>query len=80
MQAFTGGQQRVQAGGHNVRQLIDDLEHQYPGLKARLYNEAEDTLMPGLAVMVDGDASLIGMLERVREDSEVHFLPAIGGG
>ncbi|MGE3538241.1 MAG: MoaD/ThiS family protein [Candidatus Tectimicrobiota bacterium] len=80
MQSLTGGQQRVRAGGHTVRQLIDDLEHQYPGLKARLYDEEEDSLMPGLAVVVDGDASLIGLLEQVREDSEVHFLPAIGGG
>ncbi|MBM3225962.1 MAG: MoaD/ThiS family protein [Candidatus Tectomicrobia bacterium] len=80
MQSLTGGLQRVQAGGHTVGQLIDDLEKQYPGLKERLYDEEEDNLMPGLAVVVDGDASLIGLLEQVREDSEVHFLPAIGGG
>ena len=80
MQSLTGGQQRVQAGGNNVRQIINDLEKQYPGLKEMLYDEEEDNLMPGLAVIVDGDASLIGLLERVREDSEVHFLPAIGGG
>jgi molybdopterin synthase sulfur carrier subunit len=80
MQSLTGGRQRVQAGGHNVRQIINDLENQYPGLKERLYDEEEDDLMPGIAVIVDGDASLIGLLERVREDSEVHFLPAIGGG
>jgi molybdopterin synthase sulfur carrier subunit len=80
MQSLTGGLQRVQAGGNNVRQIINDLEKQYPGLKEMLYDEEEDNLMPGIAVIVDGDASLIGLLERVREDSEVHFLPAIGGG
>ncbi|MDH3602001.1 MAG: MoaD/ThiS family protein [Candidatus Tectomicrobia bacterium] len=80
MQSLTGGQQRVQAGGNNVRQIINDLEKQYPGLKEMLFDEEEDNLMPGIAVIVDGDASLIGLLERVREDSEVHFLPAIGGG
>jgi len=80
MQSLTGGQQCVQADGHNVRQIINDLEKQYPGLKEMLYDEEEDNLMPGIAVIVDGDASLIGLLERVREDSEVHFLPAIGGG
>ena len=80
MQSLTGGLQRVQAGGRNVRQIIDDLEQQYPGLKAMLYDEEEENLTPGIAVVVDGDASLIGVLERVRENSEVHFLPAIGGG
>jgi molybdopterin synthase sulfur carrier subunit len=80
MQPLTGGHQRVQAGGSNVRQLINDLEKQYPGLKELLYDDEEDDLMPGIAVIVDGEASQIGLLERVREDSEVHFLPAIGGG
>jgi sulfur-carrier protein len=80
MQSLTGGLQRVRAGGNNVRQIINDLEQQYPGLKEMLYDEEEDNLMPGIAVIVDGDASLIGLLEQVREDSEVHFLPAIGGG
>lgn len=80
MQSLTGGLQRVRASGNNVRQIINDLEKQYPGLKEMLYDEEEDNLMPGIAVIVDGDASLIGLLERVREDSEVHFLPAIGGG
>ena len=40
----------------------------------------EDDLLPGLAVVVDGETSLLGLLERVQESSEVHFLPAIGGG
>ena len=40
----------------------------------------EDDLLPGLAVVVDGETSLLGLLERVQENSEVHFLPAIGGG
>jgi sulfur-carrier protein len=80
MQSLTVGLQRVRAGGNNVRQIINDLEQQYPGLKEMLYDEEEDNLMPGIAVIVDGDASLIGLLEQVREDSEVHFLPAIGGG
>ena len=40
----------------------------------------EDDLLPGLAVVVDGETSLLGLLERVQENSEVHFLPAIGEG
>ena len=40
----------------------------------------EDETLPGVAVIVDGETSLLGLLERVQENSEVHFLPAIGGG
>jgi molybdopterin converting factor small subunit len=36
--------------------------------------------MPSIAVVVDGETSILGLLEPVSEGSEVHFLPAIGGG
>lgn len=80
MQFLTGGQQQVRVAGRTVRQVIDNLEHAFPGLKAQLYDAEEDILMPGLAVVVDGETSQLGILESVREDSEVHFLPALGGG
>ena len=80
MQSLTGGQHRVQVEGRTVRQVINNLDQEYPGVKAILYDEEEDDLQAGVAVIVDGEASQIGLLERVQETSEVHFLPAIGGG
>ncbi len=80
MQTLTDGQQIVQVEGATVRQLINNLEKKYPGTKARIYDDQEDDLLPGVAVIVDGEASQLGLLERVGENSEVHFLPAIGGG
>ena len=80
MQDATGGQERVQVDGRTVRQLVNNLDQQFPGLKSMLYDEEEDDIMAGLAVIVDGEASQLGLLERVSETSEVHFLPAIGGG
>jgi molybdopterin synthase sulfur carrier subunit len=80
MQSLTGGQQQVQVAGRTIRQVIENLEHVYPGLKAQLYDDEEDIVMPGIAVVVDGETSQLGLLEHVREDSEIHFLPALGGG
>ena len=80
MLSLTQGQQRVLVEGRTVRQIVNNLDKQFPGTKARLCDEEEDDLLPGVAVIVDGDASQMGLLERVQEDSEVHFLPAIGGG
>ena len=80
LQQLTGGKQQVQVEGATVRQVINNLEKQHPGIKEFLVDETEEDLMPGLAVIVDGEASLLGMLERVKENSEVHFLPAMGGG
>ena len=80
LQRLTGGQQRVQVAGRTVRQVIENLERAFPGLQAELYDAEEDILMPGMAVVVDGETSQLGLLESVREDSELHFLPALGGG
>jgi hypothetical protein len=31
-------------------------------------------------VAVDGEVSILGVVEPVGPDSEVHFIPALGGG
>jgi len=80
LQTLTGGQQTVHVPGKTVGQVIDNLERAFPGLKVHLYDAEEDLLMPGLAVVVDGETSQLGLLEQVGEESEVHFLPALGGG
>ncbi len=80
MQVLTGGQKTVQVEGASVRQVINNLEKDYPGIKARLCEEDGTDLLPGIAVIVDGETSQLGLLEKVGEDSEVHFLPALGGG
>lgn len=80
MQALTGGNRVVQVPGSSVRQVINNLEKEYPGIRSRLCDEEGIDLLPGIAVIVDGETSQLGLLERLEEDSEVHFLPALGGG
>lgn len=80
LQQLTDGNQQVQVEGTTVRRLINNLELLYPGIKDFLVDEMEEDLVPGLAVIIDGEVSLLGMLDKVGKDSEVHFLPAIGGG
>ncbi|MDE0719223.1 MAG: MoaD/ThiS family protein [Dehalococcoidia bacterium] len=80
LQQLTDGKQQVQVEGTTVRRLINNLELLHPGIKDFLVDEMEEDLVPGLAVIIDGEVSLLGMLDKVGEDSEVHFLPAIGGG
>ena len=79
MQALTGGQKTVRVAGASVRRNINNLEKEFPGIRSQLCDEEEDDLLPGVAVIIDGEASQLGMLERVEENSEVHFLPALGG-
>ena len=80
LQQLTGGKQQVQVEGSTVRQVINSLEKQYPGIKEFLCDETEEDLIPGIAVIVDGETSQLGMLQKVQANSEVHFLPALGGG
>ena len=75
---LTGGRETATVAGANVAQLIEALEQQFPGVRARLC--ADGVLRPGLAVIVDGQVGRFGLLEATGPDSEVHFLPAIGGG
>jgi molybdopterin synthase sulfur carrier subunit len=80
LQRLANGQQKLQVPGQNVRQIVEHLGREFPGMLDELYFEEEDVLMPGVSVIIDGETSQLGLLERVQEDSEVHFLPALGGG
>ncbi len=80
LQPLTGGLKQVVVAGTTVRQVIDELETRFPGIKPRLYDPERDTIARGLAVTVDGVTGELGLLEKVGEQSEVHFLPAIAGG
>lgn len=78
MRTLTNGIDRVEVPGTTVRQVLQALNAQYPGIQDRLC--AGDELLPGIAVAVDGHMSSLGLRQKVQPTSEVHFLPAIGGG
>ena len=68
----------VEVEGTNIRKVIANLEKLFPGISEVLIYE--DDIMPGLSVIIDGNIGSIGVLEKVNVNSEVHFLPALGGG
>lgn len=78
MQRISGGKEQVQVAGATIRQVVNNLDREYPGIKEELCED--DDINPGIAVVVDGETSNLGMLERVNEDSEIHFIPAMAGG
>ena len=78
MQTLTGGEHQVQVEGATVRQVVENLESAYPGMKERLVEG--NRIKPNISVAIDGEITPLGMLEKVGENSEVHFLPAISGG
>ena len=78
MRDLTGGVAEIAVEGQTVRQAIAAADARFPGLAGRLL--AGGGLAPGLALAVDGIVPPLGLLAALRPDSELHFLPAIGGG
>ena len=78
LRSLTGGADRVLAAGESVREVVASLDAVHPGIAARL--QQGDSLAPGLAVSIDGAFTNRGLAAKVGPASEIHFLPAIGGG
>jgi len=64
--------------GKTVREVIDNLDKQFPGIKDRLCEN--DRIRPNFAVAVNSEIITVGLRKQVEPDSEVHFLPAVSGG
>ena len=80
MQRLTQGRRTIQVRGTTLREIIAELEASHPGIRARLVNEDDDRIKTEIAVAVDGEITREGLRQKVGASSEVHFLPAIGGG
>ncbi|HIA18741.1 MAG: MoaD/ThiS family protein [Pirellulaceae bacterium] len=78
LRQLTNGVEQLELDVRNVRQVIEQLESRFPGIKERLCEG--DELSPSIQVCVGQTLSSRGMITKVAADSEVHFLPAIGGG
>ena len=57
--------------------MVEALDRRFPGMQQRLCRG--DSLAPGLQVSID-HVMTRGGCAAVRPESEVHFLPVIGGG
>jgi sulfur-carrier protein len=78
LRKLAGGAESLVVPGNSVREVIESLEQRYPGIGEHL--REGDRLRAGLNVVVDADVSPRGLLQKVGPESEIHFLPAIGGG
>ncbi len=75
---LTGAVAEVEVPGGTLGRVIAGLDERFPGIAARL--APAGAIAAGLAVSIDGVVTSRGLLAGVQPDSEVHILPAIGGG
>jgi hypothetical protein len=75
---LSGGVAEIRVDGATLGEVIAAVELRCPGIAARLCDGP--SIAPGLAVSIDGSITSRGLLSPVEPDSEIHVLPAIGGG
>jgi molybdopterin synthase sulfur carrier subunit len=75
---LTGGAETVKIAGATVGDVVAALDARFPGMAARLLDGGR--IRPGIAVAINGVISHRGLYQRLTEPSEIHFVPALGGG
>lgn len=78
LRELTGGQERIVVQGETFGDVLDELDRQFPGMKDRLVRGGQ--LIPGFQVSVNDVLTKQGLRAKLEPASEVHILPAIGGG
>ncbi len=78
LRELSGGTQSVELEAKNVREIVYQLDVMFPGFKDRIL--IDGNISPSLQVSIDSVMTSRGMIARVQPHSEVHFIPAIGGG
>ncbi|MGH7923023.1 MAG: MoaD/ThiS family protein [Candidatus Binatus sp.] len=78
LRKFTGGIERVDVAGSSIRELVRNLGERFPGIDGQLLEDGDIRL--SIAVSIDGEIATGGVLDTVNQNSEVHFIPALGGG
>jgi len=78
LQFLTSGVKDLRIDVRNIEEVVRILEKQFPGMSDRLLVDGQ--LVSTVVVSVDGQVSHLGLLQRVKEESEVHFVPNMGGG
>jgi molybdopterin converting factor small subunit len=78
LRKYTGGENQVHVPARTLGELIQKLEEAYPGISEHLLQDGR--LKPGLAAVCGHAATRQGLLQKLEDDTEVHFVPAVSGG
>jgi molybdopterin converting factor small subunit len=78
LRSYCAGRSKVEAGGATLREVLEDLDRRYPGMRFRMIDE-QDSIRRHIRVFVNGD-QVAGLDVPLRESDEVIFLQALSGG
>lgn len=81
LQSITRGASEIEVQGQTVREVIDALERNYPGIKARLCDESGELRRFVNVFVNDQDVRVLqGLDTELKDDDEISIIPAIAGG
>jgi molybdopterin synthase sulfur carrier subunit len=80
LRTLTGGKEEVPAQGKNVRELIDDLERNYPGIKDRLCDDKGVRRFVNIYQNEEDIRFLDGLDTAIKDGDSISVVPAIAGG
>jgi len=81
LQKITGGKELVEAEGSTVKDLIEDLEKKFPGIKGRICDDAGKVRrFINIYVNEEDIRFSSGDATALKEGDEVSIIPAIAGG
>ena len=81
LRKYTGGKDQVEIGGSSVREIIDGLEAQHPGIRERICDESGSVRRFVNVFVADEDIRFLDNLDtQVKDADEISIVPAIAGG
>lgn len=75
---LSSGQNEIIVDGRTLRQVIENLDAAYPGVKARLLENG--MIRDAISIAINGDVIVGGLSEQVPDGAEIAIMPAISGG
>lgn len=81
LRTYTGGAAEVSAEGDTLTAVLDDLEANHPGIRARILDDSgEIRRFVNVYVGNDDVRFLDGLATEVKDGAQLSIIPAVAGG
>ena len=80
LRTLTAGKDEVEAKGANVRQVIEDLERNYPGIRDRICDDKGVRRFVNIYQNEEDIRFLEALETAVKDGDSISIVPAIAGG
>jgi sulfur-carrier protein len=80
LRVLTGGADQVQAAGDTVKDVIETLEKNHPGIRERLLDDKGVRRFVNIYVGDEDIRFLDGLGTQLKATDEISIVPAIAGG